>query len=116
MRNVRSGSLIEQRHLYVFIDFPQVINASGNNHAKTMLQRDVRNITQYYAQYAPGLAESHYAEEMWELHEKSELDPDRKLTGKFRFSTEAADVDSVLHMIDVAYEEERDRQNRLENG
>lgn len=100
----------------VIIDFPQVVNASGNNNAKTMLQRDVRNITQYYAQYAPELTESHYAEEMWELYEKSELDPDLNLTGKFNFSTKAADVGSVIHMIDVAYEEERDRLDRLENG
>ena len=100
----------------VIIDFPQVVNASGNNNAKAMLQRDVHNITQYYAQYAPELAETHYAEEMWELHEKSELAPNLKLTGKFKFSTEAADVDSVLNMIDLAYEEELDRQNRLENS
>ncbi|TWU08163.1 RIO1 family protein [Stieleria varia] len=100
----------------VIIDFPQVVNASGNNNAKTMLQRDVRNITQYYAQFAPELAETHYAEEMWELHEKSELNPDQKLTGKFTFSTEAADVDSVLNMIDLALEDELDRQNRADNG
>lgn len=100
----------------VIIDFPQVINASGNNNAKAMLQRDVQNITQYYAQYAPELAESHYAEELWELHEKSELDPDLKLTGKFQFSTEAADVDSVLNMIDLAYEDEMARQDRVQNG
>ncbi|QDS92434.1 RIO1 family protein [Roseimaritima multifibrata] len=100
----------------VIIDFPQVVSASGNNNAKDMLLRDVRNITQYYAQYAPELANSHYAEEMWELHEKSELDPDLKLTGKFKFSTKSADVDSILHMIDIAYEEELDRRNREENG
>jgi RIO kinase 1 len=100
----------------VIIDFPQVVNASGNNNAKKMLLRDVQNITQYYAQYAPELADSHYAEEMWELHEKSELSPDVKLTGNFKFSTEAADVDSVLYMIDIAYEEELDRQDRQENG
>ncbi|TWU48871.1 RIO1 family protein [Rubripirellula tenax] len=100
----------------VIIDFPQVVNASGNNNAKAMLQRDVRNMTEYYAQYAPQLAETHYAEEMWDLHEKSELDPDRKLTGKFKFSTQAADVNSVLNMIDLAYEDERDRKNRMENG
>lgn len=100
----------------VIIDFPQVVNASGNNNAKSMLQRDVRNITQYYAQYAPQLAETHYAEEMWELHEKSELSPDRKLTGKFKFSTKAADVNSVLNMIDLAYEDEMKRLDRLGNG
>ncbi len=100
----------------VIIDFPQVVNASGNNNAKMMLQRDVRNITQYYAQYAPELAQSHYAEEMWDLHEKSELDPDLKLTGKFKFSTKSADVRSVIHLIDMAYAEEQDRQARMKNG
>ncbi|MGB7346819.1 MAG: PA4780 family RIO1-like protein kinase [Pirellulaceae bacterium] len=100
----------------VIIDFPQVVSASGNNNAKAMLQRDVRNITQYYSQFAPELAETHYAEEMWELHEKSKLAPDLKLTGKFKFSTKAADVKSVINMIDFAYEEERDRKDRLENG
>ncbi|HBJ35618.1 MAG TPA: serine protein kinase RIO [Planctomycetaceae bacterium] len=100
----------------VIIDFPQVVNAAGNNNAKFMLQRDVRNITQYYAQYAPELAETYYAEEMWELHEKSELSTDLKLTGKYKFSTKAADVDSVLNMIDLAYEEELDRRDRYENG
>ncbi|QDV24524.1 PA4780 family RIO1-like protein kinase [Aureliella helgolandensis] len=100
----------------VIIDFPQVVNASGNNNAKTMLQRDVRTITQYYAQFAPELAETHYAEEMWDLHEKSELTADMELTGQFEFSTKAADVESVLNMIDLAYEEELERQDRMENG
>lgn len=100
----------------VIIDFPQVISASGNNNAKAMLQRDVRNITQYYAQFAPELTETYYAEEMWELQEKSKLDPNLKLTGKFKFSTKAADVDSVLNMIDFAYEEELNRRDRLNNG
>jgi RIO kinase 1 len=100
----------------VIIDFPQVVDASSNNNAKTMLQRDVRNITQYYSQYASELLETHYAEEMWDLHEKSELTPDVKLTGKFKFSTKSADVESVLYSIDIAYEEELDRQDRMENG
>ncbi len=100
----------------VIIDFPQVVNASGNNNAKAMLQRDVRNITQYYAQYAPHLSETHYADEMWDLHEKGELTPDFKLTGRFKFSTRSADVGSVLNMIDLAYEDELDRQKRMGNG
>ena len=100
----------------VIIDFPQVVNASGNNNAKKMLQRDVQNITQYYAQFAPELAETHYAEEMWELHAKSELTPDVKLTGRFKFSTEAADLGSVLNLIDLAFEDELDRRERLKDG
>ena len=109
-------NILQDKSGPVIIDFPQVVNAAGNNNAKSMLQRDVRNITQYYAQFAPELAETHYAEEMWELHEKSELAPDLKLTGKFKFSTKAADVGSVLNMIDLAYEDELDRQDRLGNG
>ena len=93
----------------VIIDLPQAVDAAGNNNAKSMLQRDVNNITQYYSQFAPVLLDTHYAEEIWELHEKGELKPDLKLTGKFEFPTEAADVDLVLHLIDVAYEEEQER-------
>ncbi len=99
----------------VIIDLPQVANAAANNSAKSMLQRDVGNITQYYARFAPMLAETHYAEEIWELYEKGELQPDLKLTGKFEFPTEAADVDAVLHLIDVAYEEEQERKERMRN-
>ena len=97
----------------VIIDFPQVVNAAANNHAESMLQRDVGNITDYYAQYAPELADSHYAEEIWELYEKGLLKPDLKLTGEFEFSTEAVDVDGVVHLIDVAYQEEQERLRRL---
>ncbi len=100
----------------VIIDLPQVVNAAANNSAKSMLQRDVDNITQYYARYAPELADTHYAEEIWDLYEKGELQPDLRLTGKFEFSTEAADVDAVLHLIDVAYEEEQERQERMRNN
>ena len=96
----------------VIIDLPQVVNAAGNNSAKSMLKRDVANMTEYYAQYAPQLADSHYAEEIWDLYEKSELRPDYKLTGDFTFSTESADVDSVLRLIDLAYEEEQERLER----
>ena len=97
----------------VIIDLPQVVNAAANNSAKSMLLRDVANITRYYARFAPELAETHYGEEIWELYEKGEVRPDLKLTGKFEFPTEAADVDGVLHLIDVAYQEEQERQARL---
>ena len=97
----------------VIIDLPQAVNAAGNNNAKSMLLRDVANITEYYAQYAPVLADTHYAEEIWDLHEKGVLKPDLKLTGRFEFSTKKADVNALLQFIDVAYEEELDRQKRM---
>jgi RIO kinase 1 len=97
----------------VIIDLPQVVNAAANNNAKTMLIRDVANVTQYYARFAPELADTHYAEEIWESYERGEIRPDLKLTGKFEFPTEAADVDAVIHLIDAAYEEEQERQERM---
>ena len=100
----------------VIIDLPQVVNAAANNSAKSMLLRDVENITQYYARFAPELADTHYGEEIWELYEKRELRPDLKLTGNFEFPTEAADVNAVLHLIDVAYEEEQERLERMRNN
>jgi RIO kinase 1 len=52
----------------VIIDLPQVVNAAANNSAKSMLIRDVGNITQYYARFAPELADTHYAEEIRALY------------------------------------------------
>ena len=40
----------------VVIDLPQAVDASANNNAKSMLLRDVNNITTYYAQFVPNLA------------------------------------------------------------
>lgn len=100
----------------VIIDLPQVVNAAANNSAKTMLLRDVGNMTQYYARFAPELKNTFYGEEIWELYEKGELLPDSKLTGKFEFPKEAADVEGVLHLIDVAYEEERERRARMRDN
>ncbi|MCC6510752.1 MAG: hypothetical protein IT423_16730, partial [Pirellulaceae bacterium] len=61
----------------------------GLEKPKAMLMRDVGNITQYYARFAPELADTHYSEEIWELNEKGEIRPDLQLTGKFEFPTEA---------------------------
>ena len=49
----------------VIIDLPQAVDASANNHAEAMLERDVNNMTQYYGQFAPDLLDSRYAKEMW---------------------------------------------------
>jgi RIO kinase 1 len=42
----------------VIIDLPQAVDASANNNAESMLERDVNKITQYYALYAPQLLDS----------------------------------------------------------
>jgi RIO kinase 1 len=96
----------------VIIDLPQVVDAAANNNAFAMLQRDVRNMSEYYGQFAPSLINTHYAEEMWALFEAGELRPDTELTGEFAFSEEAANIDSVLEEIKAAFAEQQARLER----
>ena len=100
----------------VIIDLPQVVDAAANNNAFSMLQRDVRNMSEYYGQYAPELLNTHYAEEMWALFEAGELTPETPLSGEFEFSTDAADVDSVLEEIKAAFAEEQERIERIKEA
>ncbi len=97
----------------VIIDLPQAVDAAANNNAKAMLQRDVNNMTHYYAEFAPELLDTHYAEEIWALYEDGKLHPEIKLSGYFAENTEAADVDSVLLEIKAVLAEEQARQERL---
>jgi len=98
----------------VIIDLPQVVSASGNNNARTMLRRDVGNITISLSRFAPELLDTHYAEEMWALYELGELHPDSELTGHFEFDEHVADVDSVMQSIIDAREEALIRQQGRE--
>lgn len=100
----------------VIIDLPQVVDAAANNNAFKMLQRDVKNMSEYYGQYAPELQSTLYAEEMWALFEAGELTPETELTGHFELSTEAADVDTVLEEIKAAFEEEQERRERIKDA
>ncbi len=97
----------------VIIDLPQAVDAAANNNAKRMLERDVNNMTQYYGQFAPELLKTKYAKEMWALFESGKLNPESELTGKFKESTKAADVDSVLAEIEAAFDEEQERKERI---
>ena len=97
----------------VIIDLPQAVNAAANNNAQSMLERDVRNITRYYGQFAPELLNSRYAQEIWALFENGELKPDTELTGDFEENTEAADVDGVMLEIKAILDEERARKERM---
>ena len=97
----------------VIIDLPQAVNAAANNSAFAMLKRDVDNMSIYYSQYAPDLANTSYAEEMWEIYEDGELTPNTELTGFFAEPTESADVGSVLDEIKAAFAEEEERLERI---
>jgi RIO kinase 1 len=98
----------------VIIDLPQVVSAAGNNAARTMLRRDVGNLTISLARFAPELLDTHYAEEMWALFEQGKLRPDSELTGHFVFNEGEVDVDSVMRSIIDAREEAIIRQRGRE--
>jgi RIO kinase 1 len=100
----------------VLIDFPQVVSATGNNAARTMLLRDVHNLRDTLARFAPELALTHFGEEMWALFEKGELKPDSPLTGTFVFDTHAADVHAVQMSIEDARQEALIRQQGREEA
>lgn len=97
----------------VIIDLPQAVDAAANNHAERMLLRDVDRMTEYYAQFAPELAETRYAQEMWALYEEGNLHPDTLLTGHHEDDTHSADVDAVLEEIREALAAEQAKQERL---
>jgi len=100
----------------VIIDLPQAVDAAANNHAESMLARDVNNMTNYYAQYAPDLLHSKYAKEIWALYEDGELTPETVLSGEFEETDENADVDGVLEEIKAAFAEEQERLERISDA
>ncbi|MBF7982574.1 MULTISPECIES: PA4780 family RIO1-like protein kinase [Rahnella] len=97
----------------VIIDLPQAVDAAANNHAESMFERDVNNMTEYYGQFAPQLLETRYAKEIWALYEDGKLTPETPLTGQFAEDTHKADVDSLLDEIIAAEDEYYDRQRAM---
>lgn len=106
-------NVLVDAHGPVIIDLPQAVDAAANNHAQWMLERDVNNVTAYCGLYAPELLATKYAKEIWALYEAGKLHPEIALTGRFKESTQAADVDAVLENIEAVLTEEQDRQQRL---
>jgi RIO kinase 1 len=109
-------NVLVDEHGPVIIDLPQAVNAAGNNNAKSMLERDVRNMTNYYGRFAPELKKGHYAIEIWKLFEKGDLTPDTKLTGMVRPDTRPANVDSVMLEIRAALKEQEELLQRKRDG
>ena len=98
----------------IVIDFPQVVSAAGNNAARTMLLRDVNNLTAYLGRSAPELLDTWYGEEMWALFQAGELRPDTALTGHFEPDESEVDLDSIRQSINDAREEALIRQQGRE--
>ena len=89
----------------VIIDLPQAVDASSNNNAFRMLDRDVNNMRWTFSRAAPELLDTQYAREMWDLYTSGELRPDTALTGRYARSETNADVDAVLDAIEEARRE-----------
>lgn len=94
----------------VIIDLPQAVDAAANNHAESMFERDVNNITAYYGQFAPQLLQTRYAKEIWALYEDGKLTPETPLTGLFVEEVHDVDMDSLMDEIITAEDEYYDRQ------
>ena len=86
----------------VIIYLPQAVNAAGNNNARSMLERDVENITAYFGRFAPELLSTDYGREIWKLYASGKLTPTSELTGLFEQSDIPADVKGVMREIDYA--------------
>lgn len=89
----------------VIIDLPQAVDASSNNNAAQMLERDVENLAAYFGRFAPELLATDYGKEIWELYENGELHPAIELTGRFERVQKEADVGELMQVIDAAREE-----------
>ncbi len=98
----------------VVIDFPQVVSAAGNNNARSMLLRDVNNLTATLGRFAPELLDTWYGEEMWAMFEAGELRPDSELSGEWTPDESEVDLDSVRQAINDAREEAIIRQQGRE--
>ena len=97
-------------HGPVIIDLPQAVDAAANNHAESMFERDVNNITAYYGQFAPQLLKTRYAKEIWMLYEDGKLTPETSLTGLFVDEVHDVDMGSLLDEIITAENEYYERQ------
>ena len=98
----------------VIIDLPQAVDASSNNNAFRMLERDVNNMRFTFSRAAPELLETQYAIEMWDLYQAGNLRPDTILTGRHGRIESAADVEAVLDQIEEARQEAEARQIGME--
>ncbi len=97
----------------VIIDLPQAVDAAGNNHASTMLERDIGNLSAFFGRFAPELLTTQYAKEIWALYARGLLSVETELTGHFKQDTKPVDLKSVIRVIDAARDEEAARQIRI---
>lgn len=89
----------------VIIDLPQAVQATANN-AFAMLERDISNLKDYFSQFAPEIAKTDFAKEIWNLYKNGRLKPDTELTGKYQPIDSIIDLGEVIEAIDGVKEDE----------
>jgi len=94
----------------VIIDLPQAIDAAGNSNAAEMFERDVSNLRSYFSVFAPTLAHTEHAKEIWAHYESGALTPELPLTGRVILDEHLADVDAVLLQVELAIQENEIRR------
>lgn len=97
----------------VIIDLPQAVDAAGNNHASSMLERDVENLSHYFGRFAPQLLTTQYGKEIWDLYAHGNLTLETSLTGRFKENKKPVDLKNVMRVIDDVRKEEARKQERL---
>ncbi len=94
----------------VIIDLPQAVDAAANAHARSLLERDIRNLADFFGRFAPELLDTHYGPEIWTLYENGELTPEIELTGVIEEDDTTVDLISLFAAIDDAKKEEAQRR------
>lgn len=97
----------------VIIDLPQAVDASANNNAKWMFERDVNNMANYYGRYAPQVLETQYGKEMWALFQAGTLTPETELTGVYIETEVDTDIDGLMAEINAVMAEAELRRARF---
>jgi len=106
-------NILLSAHGPVIIDLPQAVDAAGNNHAMSMLERDVGNLADFFGQFAPELINTQYGKEIWALYAHGALTLETVLTGHFKQNHKPVDLKSVVRVIDAVRDEEAAKQMRL---
>lgn len=103
----------------VIIDLPQAVNAASNHQARYMIKRDIDNLTAFLSRFAPELAQSDYASEIWPYYQRGKL-PLARLTGQIKQTIKPINVADVLQVINMAIKKEiawqRHKQTRWNNS
>ncbi|MBK6958604.1 MAG: serine protein kinase RIO [Nitrosomonas sp.] len=89
----------------VIIDLPQAVNAADNHQARLMIKRDIDNLTAYFGRFAPELAQSDYAAEIWSFYQRGKL-PQAQLTGNVKQQDKPVNVSNILQIIDTVIKKE----------